>query len=79
MDLIGAFIGVFHDNITGAVHHIGVIAQAARHAVVAFSAIQRVIAIAAIKAVGPSVAGDFIVQRIARAVDIIAARKLKVL
>ena len=75
MHQIGAFGAVLHDHITGAVHHIGVIASPAHQAVVADPAVQRVIAVATVKAVGAGVPVDNVGERIARAVDVSAARQ----
>ena len=65
-NLIGAGVRSFHDQVTGGVHFIGVVARAALQRIVARAAHQRVIAVEPAQSVVAAPADEMVGHRVAR-------------
>ena len=60
--------------VTGSVYIIGIVACTANHRIIARTAIQRIIPATAVQRIRAAIAGNHVIQRIARAINICTAR-----
>ena len=75
---VGAAARGFGDGVSGFAHIVDIVADATGHAVVATVTIQRVVSVKAEQGVGPQIASDHIVQRVAGAAEAGAASERQI-